>query len=176
MKTTLVIGIDPGTHTGIGVWDMTDRRLIEVFGRDMEDAQLYIQDMRTRHEVFLVLEDARMMKTGRRPGGEARAQGAGAVKAVSTMWESWAQKHGIPMYRRAPGVATKKSRGITKWNDDEFRAYTGWQQRTNNHGRDAAMMVFATTETHLAWMRKMAEAQLKPKVKPRRVAQKQAAQ
>jgi hypothetical protein len=170
MKPTLVIGIDPGTNTGLAIWSLLERRLTDVSTHDIFDAQDKIALLRDRYDVFLVLEDAHLMK--RKPAGNsaARAQGAGSVKRDCTLWRAWAAKRKIPLYRRAPGVGTKSSAGIVKWPAEQFRELTGWQGTTNEHGRDAAMLVYGTTDVHFEIMRHTAKMQVmaKPKYKPKK--------
>jgi hypothetical protein len=157
MKPTLVIAIDPGTHTGLAIWSMTEKQLLDVYSTDMFTAQSEIESLATGHDIFLVLEDAHMMKRRPGPNSAARAQGAGSVKRDCALWRSWAAKRKIPLYRRAPGVAPGAS--IVKWRAEPFREYTGWQGDTNSHGRDAAMMVYGVTEPHLEIMRHTAKMQ-----------------
>ena len=39
-------------------------------------------------------------------------------------------------------VNPKHQKGATKKTADEFKQLTGWQGRANEHGRDAAMLIF----------------------------------
>lgn len=161
----MVVGIDPGTKTGCGVWDMVEGRLIEVFTRDIYDVQAYLIDLRTRHQIILVVEDAR--KRGGGKNAAAKAQGAGSVKRDCALWATWAKRVGVPAYFRAPGPTFKGVAGEKMW-----REMTGWQAKTDDHCRDAAWQVYNTTAPHLALIRAHAEAQARPRVKPRQKPKK----
>lgn len=44
MTNTLYIGIDPGTHTGVAVWNHTDRRLECVCTMTITQAMDFVRD------------------------------------------------------------------------------------------------------------------------------------
>jgi hypothetical protein len=141
----LLIGIDPGTVTGLGVWDATARKLQAVLSMDAQFlAQSWVLEQRTQAEsagqiILVILEDARKAKTGRfgkHFGNTKVLQGVGAVKRESKLWEQWLVHHRIPYASFPPRPS------LTKWPADYFRSLTGWTERTNNHARDAACLVF----------------------------------
>jgi len=148
----LIIGIDPGTTVGVAVWDIQERRLVEWFERDMIDAWAYLLDLRTRHELFVVLEDARLMRRRKQADSAARAQGYGSIKRDSILWHGWLAKNSIPHLRQPPKKTYKKREGL-----DEFLKYytpkEPWMQKPGfkmlvqeDHMRDAYAMVESYTE------------------------------
>lgn len=142
--TTTWIGIDTGVHTGLAVWDAQAGVLTEVTCLPIHAALLRVRELADRfgmngYGVAVVFEDARLRKWyGRHTAEKDRAmlQGAGSVKRDSAIWEDALRDWGIPFVAKAP------KDNITKLSAQAFAKITGWTLRTNEHGRDAAMLVF----------------------------------
>ena len=137
----LVVGIDPGVHTGLAVWDTSARQLLDVRCSGIVDAMDYIRQLQEETGVgLIVFEDARQRKWIPREKDlsqfRGRAMGAGSVKRDCSIWEEFCETYRIDF------VKTPPRQGLTKWTDLSFRGVTGYDRRTNNHGRDAAMLVF----------------------------------
>jgi hypothetical protein len=101
----------------------------------------YLSDLsRDRGIGLVVFEDARQRKWIPRERDLAqmkgRAMGAGSVKRDCSIWEEWCDARNIQY------IATRPKNGMTKLTDAYFRGITGYDRRTNEHGRDAAMLVF----------------------------------
>lgn len=136
----IVIGVDPGVHTGIAVWDCTTRKLHHVKSmpalRAMEmvlySSAFYVPAL------FVIVEDARKRKwfgaaDERMTRGAGVREGVGSVKRDSALWEEFLTMHGIPHQMRAPRH--------TKHDAETFKKLTGWTAQTNQHSRDAALIV-----------------------------------
>ena len=137
----LVIGIDPGLHTGLAVWDTSSRQLLDVRCSGIIDAMRYLRELQeTRGVGLVVFEDARKRKWIPRERDlsqfRGRAMGAGSVKRDATVWQDALTDWGIPF------EAVKPRQGLTKWDAQTFARLTGWEGRTSNHARDAALLVF----------------------------------
>ena len=137
----IVVGIDPGIHTGLAVWDTSSRQFLEIRTVGIVAAMEYLSEIRQDRGIgLLVFEDARQRtwipreKDIRQVKG--RAMGAGSVKRDYSIWEEWCKAKGIQF------IATRPKTGLTKLTDAYFRGLTGYDRRTNDHGRDAAMLVF----------------------------------
>ena len=131
----VVIGIDPGVNTGVAVAD--GGKLIRVESMNAVEAEGCVMqciEMYGLPNVFVRFEDARMRQWFGSKGVEA-LQGAGSIKRDCSRWEEFLTHHNIPHARIAP----KANR--TKLTADQFKRITGWQGRTNEHARDAAMLV-----------------------------------
>ena len=131
------IGIDPGVRTGYAAWRDDDQRLISCTSMAIHEAMaevLRIRDLGVLHSV--TFEDARL-RTWFGQAGREQLQGAGSIKRDCTIWADFLGAHGIA-YR---GI--KPQPGCTKWTAEQFRRLTGWAQRTNEHARDAALLVVA---------------------------------
>ena len=134
-RMKVVIGIDPGVHTGFALSD--GGKLVSVGCMAAVKAEeMVLQTMIDNGgKLFVRFEDARMRQWFGSKGREA-LQGAGSIKRDCGRWEEFLTHHNIPHARIAP----KANR--TKLTADQFKRITGWQGRTNEHGRDAAMLVF----------------------------------
>lgn len=137
----IVVGIDPGVNTGLAVWDTSSRQFLDIRCSGIVDAMDYLRDFQKERQIGLVVfEDARQRKWIPREKDlrefKGRAMGAGSVKRDCAIWDEWCRANRIDF------VAAPPSPGMTKLSDAYFRGLTGFDRRTNNHGRDAAMLVF----------------------------------
>ena len=137
----LVVGIDPGVNTGIAVWDTVSRAFLDIRSSGIVDAMEYLRRLHSERTISLVVfEDARQRKWIPREKDlkefKGRAMGAGSVKRDCTIWEEWCKYHHIECVKTPPRA------GMTKLSDAFFQGLTGYDRRTNNHGRDAAMLIF----------------------------------
>ena len=136
----IVVGIDPGLHTGLAVWDTSARQFVDILTVGIVAAMDYLNDLSQQRGIGLVVfEDARQRKWIPRERDIAqmkgRAMGAGSVKRDCAIWQEWCERRDIEF------VASRPRPGMTKLTDAYFRGLTGYDRRTNNHGRDAAMLV-----------------------------------
>lgn len=134
-----LIGIDTGTHTGIAIWDGKGKRFLSIKTMPIHEALLFIHKYIGLTYVTVVFEDARKRRwygTQTASRDRARLQGAGSIKRDCTIWEEALTDWGIPFEKVAP------RNNMTKLSAEQFRRITGWTEQTNEHGRDAAMLVF----------------------------------
>ncbi|MBQ7774519.1 MAG: hypothetical protein IJ379_01230 [Lachnospiraceae bacterium] len=66
----------------------------------------------------------------------AKLQGVGSVKRDASIWDDFLKDLGVEYEMVAP------KRNVTKLTSERFKAITGWVKSTNEHNRDAAMLVF----------------------------------
>ena len=140
VNRTLYIGIDPGTHTGVAVWDKTSRRLDVVdtmtITRALELVTANVELCKAfGGEVVVFIEDARKRSWFGFSGRE-KLQGAGSVKRDCSIWETFCDELGVECRKIAP------KHNATKLSPSQFRVLTHWHGRTSEHSRDAAMLVF----------------------------------
>lgn len=133
---TILIGIDPGVNTGFAVWDKRKQKLIEVKSLGFHQAQEAVNNYHQKYGkgLFVRVEDARLRKWFGNKGREV-LQGVGSVKRDSQLWSEFLQMKQIEHQMIHPIT------GATKLNAERFKALTGWKERTNEHARDAAMLV-----------------------------------
>jgi hypothetical protein len=133
----IYIGIDPGTHTGVAVWDTREGRFRSLETLWIHDALFYVRRLSEeyRGNIQVVFEDARQRKWFGKGDTNAKKQGAGSVKRDCSIWEDFCKDYGIP-FRAIPPV-----KGATKVSADYFKMVSHYQGRTSEHSRDAAMLV-----------------------------------
>lgn len=93
-----------------------------------------------KSEVIIRIEDARLRKWIPRQKDETaergRNRGAGSVMRDAQIWQEYAEQNEIDFEMVAP------KNNKTKVTADYFRKVTKWEEQTNSHCRDAAMLVF----------------------------------
>ena len=135
----ILIGIDTGVNTGFAVaFDHGEGGVLQkVESLSITQAMQSVLEYEDEHDlkdIMLYIEDAR--KRTWFTGGREKAQGVGSVKRDAQIWEDWCKEQGINFKLIHPAAnATKKK-------VEDFTRMTGWTGRTNEHGRDAAMLVF----------------------------------
>lgn len=138
----LFAGIDPGVNTGLAVWDTEKRMFRMVATCSILQAMFCIRLVREQFEqpVHIIFEDARQRRYIPREKNiseyRGKMMGAGSVKRDCSIWEEFAKHHVLPLVLVAPRA------GMTKWDAGYFARVTGWQGRTSDHARDAAMLVY----------------------------------
>lgn len=137
--TKILIGIDTGVNTGFAV--AADRgnggELEQVeslsITQAMEKVKALIEEWEISN-VCLYIEDAR--KRTWFTGGREKSQGVGSVKRDAQIWEDWCKEQGFKFLMIHPAANATKKKAT------DFKRMTGWVGRTNEHARDAAMLVF----------------------------------
>lgn len=131
------IGIDPGTITGLALWDSKEQKFIEIQSCGIIEAmELVLHYCSASCFGFMVrVEDARKRKKfGTQDWNPKKYQGVGSVKRESAIWQEFLSHHDIPHVMVHPR--------LTKLNAEKFKIITNWEGRTNGHMRDAAMLVY----------------------------------
>lgn len=137
----IYIGIDTGVHTGFAMYDSSTKSLQDVETLKIHDAMFLVKEAYDMHQdnLFVRVEDARKRTWfGFHSAKEdrARLQGAGSVKRDCQIWDDYLKALGV----RYEMVAPKNN--ATKLKAESFRALTKYDGKTNEHGRDAAMLVY----------------------------------
>ena len=137
----IYIGIDTGVHTGVCVWD--GKHIVRLETLKVHEALQLVQDIAHANEVGgvkVIFEDARQRKWIPREMSNSqyrgRLMGAGSVKRDAVIWEDALTDWGVEFEAVAPHA------GATKWSAEAFAKVTGWEGRTSDHARDAALLVF----------------------------------
>lgn len=136
----IFIGIDPGTNTGLAVWDAEDKKFHRVDTLSIVAAMDLVRGYTAGFSFRLVVEDARKRQWLPREKNlseyRGKLMGAGSIKRDCEIWEEFAALYGIPIQFIPP------RKGLTKWDSETFKKITGWKGRTSNHARDAALLVW----------------------------------
>ena len=139
----IFIGIDPGTKTGLAIWNAKTEKFAEIVTTSIVGAMQIVQQYAARLDVRLVMEDARQRKWLPRERNESeyrgKLMGAGSIKRDCEIWQEFADFYHIPLSLVPP------RKGLTKWTAESFARLTGWKGRTSNHARDAALLVWGRT-------------------------------
>lgn len=129
-SASVLIGIDPGTHTGIaikieGKWHRVET--MTIFAA-LETVVMYRYD-----NVLVRFEDARL-RTYFGKSEREKLQGAGSVKRDCSIWEEVLTEYAIPFQRIHP-------RYVKATTAEQFKVLTGWHGQTSIHAREAAWLI-----------------------------------
>ena len=155
----IVIGIDPGDHTGLAVWDTSQQTFLLLATLPLHKAMQEVVKWTTAPElapqrkgkkVHVACEDARQRTwfAPERNASEYRGtlMGAGAAKRDAKIWEEFLSDKDIALpYADDLGLTFtmhKPQVHGTKWAADYFARVTGIKGRTSEHSRDAALLVY----------------------------------
>jgi hypothetical protein len=141
---TALIGIDPGVHTGLALVDGQRLVLVASPAPTILEAMERVQALAMHHglqRLLVIWEDARkiggMHGMGRGSAGDtARLRGVGSVHRDCQIWEEFMERHHLRH------VAISPSAKGAKLSDPQFAQVTGWAKPTNQHSRDAAMLIW----------------------------------
>ena len=136
-RHVIIIGIDTGTNTGIAVSNKPERKFLQILSLPIHRAMELVLKYHQQHgaALFVRFEDARLRKWLKDKSPES-LQGAGSIKRDCTIWDDFLKDHGVHYASIGPRA------GLTKIPADKFSLITGWEGKTNNHARDAAMLVY----------------------------------
>lgn len=127
-----LIGIDTGVNTGVSIWNVSEGRFELITSTSILKAFEIIRAHKSYIEMVYV-EDARQVKY---KTSRYKAQGAGSVKRDCGIWEEFLAMEKIP------STFVRPQKAITKIDAARFKRMTRWEGRTNEHGRDAAMLIY----------------------------------
>lgn len=137
----IYIGIDAGKNTGYAIWDSKGREFLEVKSVPIHIAMKDVVERKNEYgKVVVRVEDARKRTWfgGKMSWEQERSklQGVGSVKRDCSIWDDFLKDLGCD-YQMVP-----PKNSMTKLSQEQFTRLTGWNKRTNEHSRDAAMLVF----------------------------------
>ena len=133
---SVIIGIDPGTHTGVAIY--RDGALFDLL--TIEPFQL-AETIAAISPARVVFEDSRLQSHtwSRKLSAAAQlkiARDVGQIDAWCRLIVAACERLGIPAHGISP-----KHKGA-KLNSAQFAALTGWTSRSNEHARDAACVAW----------------------------------
>lgn len=136
------IGIDPGTKTGLAIWDSRHQKFATIETMGIVKAMELVRAANTSYGLErithrVVVEDTRKLRLPAAQQSFGRLKGVGSVHRDMSIWEEFLEYHGIP-YTMA-GLSPKEFRvGDSEW----FKKKTGWDGRTSEHARAAAGLIY----------------------------------
>ncbi len=145
----ILIGIDPGVHCGFAVYGNLAGliRVCELsFWETIDELKNYRENNLIQNiEVHLEWPQGNKPTFDRKMnyGSQAKiSQNVGANKRDAQLIFEWLEERGIKCVKHVPNASS-----MTKINAKTFESITGWKEKANEHGRDAAMMVFGGRKT-----------------------------
>jgi hypothetical protein len=140
LKPKIIIGIDPGIVCGVASKITSDEKFVRV--ESMKLHQLFSQFdqwILDKFHIEVYIENPNTwvpFKNVSREVMEMKRAGAGAVKQTYKHIIEFLEDNSIPYHpTRLQGNYKKVT---AKW----FKQQTGWGKPTNEHGRDAGMLIF----------------------------------
>ena len=146
-KYDFAVGIDPGLNrnNGYAVWDIKNQLFAQILAMSFWELAGIIQDtaIYNKHKYHFFLENPAgnkpvwiQAKGGKNVAGKI-AQNVGMNKAVGILWAQLFEQKKLSYT-----LVTPKKSSLTKMGKEQFQKLTGYKTRTNEHSRDAAMLVF----------------------------------
>jgi hypothetical protein len=132
----LILGIDPGSNTGLATY---------IFGKLVHLDTIAPVEIAARIELArparVVFEDSRLLSytwttIKSRPAALKMARNVGEVDAWCKLIVAVCEQLAIPAHGISP-----KGKGA-KVGAEQFTRITGWDERSNEHERDAAMVAY----------------------------------
>lgn len=136
MSIRTIVGIDPGVSTGFAI--AVDGKITVMQTWGIVEAMAFILDRLNLSAIELVIEDPRGQYVPPSQREPARIKGVGSVERDCKIWIEFAEFYSIPYRLVKPGK-------YRKIDAKTFRQWTGWEGRTSEHARAAAMMVWQGT-------------------------------
>lgn len=135
MTKYIILGIDPGVKTGLAMWNKQEKKMIAIYSSGILMIMKAVLSVPPGILIKIRMEDARKRKWFGKTQREV-LQGAGSIKRDCQIWEEFFLLHELPYELVAP------KNNKTKRDAKLFSNMTGWKSRTNEHERDAAMLVY----------------------------------
>lgn len=137
MSWAYCIGIDPGTKTGLCVWQPETKAIRQIRTVKIHEAMEGVTYWAKNNpgKVIVVVEDARQATFGRQIDFH-KAQGAGSVKRDCAIWDDFLE------FLKVDYRMVRPKKASTKLSVPAFKSITKHTGTTSNHARDACMLVF----------------------------------
>lgn len=139
-ECSMIIGIDPGVKVGFAAWNRHKKQFLTVDTCKMHTVLIRIKNAWDNHDIHMVyIEDPNTYIPFRDvPSSKqtAKLQGAGSVKRSFSVIAEMLDEYKIPYTK------TRLQKGLKKTTAKFFKQQTGWQGTTDEHGRDAAFLVW----------------------------------
>jgi hypothetical protein len=130
------VGIDPGINCGFAIYDRQLAELTHCCSLSLHELFDTLKAWRTNSIEVFIENPKTWVSFGGKKASDARLQGAGAVKQTYRHIVEFLEDYAIP-YK-----PTKLQGNLKKVSHDYFIKLTNYDSKTNEHGRDAAMIVF----------------------------------
>lgn len=135
VTTNEIAGIDTGVNTGLAFWNYDRQEFVALSSMKIHTAMHTVKMYRPD---FVRVEDPRLMVLSRKfqkHNDPRTLQNVGSVKRDAKIWGDFLTDLGIPFQMVSPADNIRKLKAA------DFNQRTGWAGKSNEHGRDAAMLV-----------------------------------
>ena len=138
MAKKLLIGIDPGTHTGIATYD-PEKKVLLLDTLKLHEAFRQMRQLNQFWDLEVIIENPNLWTHFQnRKDARAKLQGAGSVKRDYSAWVEFLQDYKIPF----TGIRPDKTRNLYAKDQSFFKKLTGYTKRCSEHARVAALLVW----------------------------------
>lgn len=134
-----IIGIDTGVNTGVAIFNITEQKFEFIGSMAIHKALKIVE---AEKPALVRVEDARLYRHCGKTN-PAIIQQVGSVKRDAVIWEAFLKD--LSLFYEMVSPADNE----TKLTSAEFKQRTGWQMMTNEHSRDAGMLVWGWTQRNL---------------------------
>ena len=135
-KPRYCIGLDPGINVGFAVFDRDIKALITVSSHPLFNVFQLLDDLKYSHIEVFIENPNTWIKFSSTEDSNARKQGAGAVKQTYKHLVEFLEDRNIKF------TPIKLQGTMKKVDSTKFKLYTKWAKMTNQHSRDASLMVY----------------------------------
>jgi len=145
-KYNIIIGIDPGTKTGVAIFKPLFKSFNYINTLKIHEAIVLIADFVEDHphaKIIVRIEDARTWKpfSKNRRESDAKKMGAGSIRRDCAIWEDFL----ADIKKEFPNVDyefVNLQSNVKKLSADTFKRITGYEGKTTEHSRDAGILAF----------------------------------
>lgn len=143
VSSVRILGIDPGLHTGLA--HFSDGELISLGECSPWELPLLLRD-EAPMVALVIFEDSRMESkvfsaSGSQQQREKIARNVGEIDGLCRIIEGTCRMYGIPCMGVPPSGKSGNTHG-KKLDEQAFTYFTGWNRRSNQHSRDAALIAW----------------------------------
>ena len=131
----MILGIDPGTVCGMANFE--EGELTQLWSCSSVQMLMYVDRANLKH---VVIEDSRLQTVVWNASGKNRAPAMKVARSVGSVDRICGQIEEICVARDIPLLMLSPRDKGSKVRAEAFREITGWQERTNEHQRDACMV------------------------------------
>ena len=144
----IYIGIDPGVKNGWAVWDSQVKKFCEIRTFSFWELITNIETMNKAYDCRFYVEATYKIKAVWDSKGRPQptnlevirwgklCQNIGQNRQISCLILQWLERNHCDYIECQPGSS------LTKLKPDTFKQMTKYKERTSQHGRDAAMLVW----------------------------------
>jgi hypothetical protein len=132
-----LIGIDPGRHTGLCVYNRQSKKITLVDTKDFWGTILFVQMLKEKFTV--IIEDPQLNQ----PVFTREANKSAMLKIAQDVGRNKEQAYLLITYFQINKIPFRTIRPVeSKWSAIYLRKLTGYSARTNEHERDAIRLVY----------------------------------